>query len=651
MTSHSEKNIARLSPKLKFMGLGVSAILSFACGSSDKGSTDSNGADVNTAPAPVDVTPKQETCADNPLLAGCSTAGNNQAATTKPVTPAGGANANANANTSDPAALAKAAAENVLAANCGQCHGPALTPQQAQAGMNYINDIDKLVQNGKIVPLDSGNSLIIQRMKRGEMPPASSGLPPVTDADIQTVAQYIDNPRFWPDATPVSDCQDKDQLVDFDQLFQTVETDLGRADGKDRPFYRYISLSNRYGAGVCASALDGDRQAMTKMVNMLSVRAVVGTLTPVDSDQLVYRLDLRDFNWNRAVTVAGQNFADVWEAIAANNPYAVEFVGDDADSAKQDAQTAFPVMMSDQMMNVATIGNLYYGILDIDINQKLGDFIKNDLGIDVQQDILDDQAIRAGTTKSRISRQDRLVERHDIQVRNGAFWQSFDFEANQGNQSIFEDPFGFVAGGSEAIFTLPNGLLGFVIADGNDNIVQDSDILLDTSQNNFKAITSISCSNCHATGFIPVVDEVGPEALANAREIGLNRDQVEELQQIYVSPADFAKQTADDSSSFYQRALQQASLPTQGADPVSSTWLRFDQDIRINDAAGDLGLTPDQLLENVDLLNPVISVLKKGTLDRDDFTALFVDSLCKLSTPLNNQPVQAVCDAAAAAAQ
>jgi hypothetical protein len=244
----------------------------------------------------------------------------------------------------------------------------------------------------------------------------------------------------------------------------------------------------------------------------------------------------------------------------------------------------------------------------------------------------------------------RLVERHDIQVRNGAFWQSFDFEANQGNQSIFADPFGFVAGGSEAIFTLPNGMLGYIIADGNDNIVEDSDILLDTSQNNFRAVTAVSCSNCHSTGFIPVVDEVGPVALANARDLGLNRDEVEELQAIYVSPDEFARQTQEDSSSFYQRALQLADLPTQGADPVSASWLRFDQDIRLEDAAGDLGLPPDELLDNVDLLNPVISVLKKGTLDRDDFTALYVDSLCRLSGPLNNQPVQAVCDAAAAAA-
>src|SRR4029077_7538153 len=105
---------------------------------------------------------------DNPLLVGCP-------GTTAP-TPV----VDTSVKNNDPAALAKAAAENVLAANCGQCHGPALTEQQAQAGMNYINDIDKLVSTGKIVPLDSAGSRVVQRMVKGEMPPVSSGLPRVT---------------------------------------------------------------------------------------------------------------------------------------------------------------------------------------------------------------------------------------------------------------------------------------------------------------------------------------------------------------------------------------------------------------------------------------------------------------------------------------
>jgi len=621
------------------------ALLALACGSDDKG-TDSKGNDVSTNPPAstvTDIAPPAETCADNPLLAGCNNnpnAGNANQTPVKATPPPGG--------TSSEADLAKAAAENVLKSNCGQCHGSNLTPQAAQAGMNYIDDIDQLVATGKITPLNSANSRIIQRMERGEMPPVSSGLPQVTDNDIAVVSSFIDNPRFWPDyADQGGNCTDKGQLVDFDELFQEVNDDLRKADNNDQPFFRYISLTNRFTAGQCKEALDKDRQGLTKMVNMLSVNAKVRAPVPVNPEETLYRIDLRDFDWDLPVSVNGVAFTDKWEAIADANPYAVEFVGDDADDAKADSQTNFPVQFADQMMDVAIIGNLYYALINVDVAQPLDNFIINDLGIDVDQNTLDikDQ-IRAGTTKSRISRQDRVVERDEIVVRNGALWQSFDFEDNQGNQSIFEDVFDFTPGGSEAIFTLPNGLLGFIIADANDNIVEDSDILLDTSQNNFKAITSVSCSNCHSTGLIPVVDEVRAIALANSRDIGLNRDEVEQIEGIYVSPAEFATQVKQDSEQFFQGALQRADLPTQGADPVASVFLRFDQDIRIEDAAGDLGLTPDQLSENLQLLDPVLQVLDKGTLDRDDFTNIYIQSLCILSDVLDNQPAAADCDAA-----
>jgi serine/threonine-protein kinase len=485
-------------------------------------------------------------------------------------------------------------------------------------------------------------------MVRQEMPPVASGLPAVTEADINTVAQYIDNPRFWPDAGPSGNCLDDGQLVDFDELFQDVNSDLARADNDDQVFFRYISLTNRFTAGQCADALEKDRQGLAKMINMLSIDTGIEVPVPVNNEETLYRIDIRDLQWDRAIDVEGTNFADVWEAIAANNPYAVEFVGDDADDAKADAATDFPIMFADQMMDVAIIGNLYYAIIDVDVNQPLATFISDELGIDVVANLEDEESIRAGTTKSRISRQDRLVQADDIEVRGGVLWQSFDFE-DDANESIFEDPFGFAAGGTEAIFTLPNGMLGFIIADANDAIVEDSDILLDTNQNNFRAITSVSCSNCHAQGFIPVVDEVREIALANAREIGLDRDEVEQLEGIYVSPQEFARKVQEDSQGFYQRALQLADLPIQGGDPVSSVFLRFDQDLRIEDVAGDLGVTPDDLDENLDLLDPVLSTLDRGTIDRDDFTAVFVNSLCIMSTPLENQPDPAVCDAAEAA--
>jgi len=89
------------------------------------------------------------------------------------------------------------AVENVLAADCGQCHGP-LAPVAASGGITFINDLDRLIAAGLLVPLNSAASPIVIAMVNGSMPPPGSGLPPVTDADINTVAQYLDNPRWWP---------------------------------------------------------------------------------------------------------------------------------------------------------------------------------------------------------------------------------------------------------------------------------------------------------------------------------------------------------------------------------------------------------------------------------------------------------------------
>jgi hypothetical protein len=86
---------------------------------------------------------------------------------------------------------------NVLTANCGQCHGP-LAPVAGSGGITFINDLDRLIAAGLLVPLNSAASPIVIAMVNGTMPPPDSGLPPVTDADIGIVTGYLDNPRLWP---------------------------------------------------------------------------------------------------------------------------------------------------------------------------------------------------------------------------------------------------------------------------------------------------------------------------------------------------------------------------------------------------------------------------------------------------------------------
>jgi len=608
-----------------FAGAGL---LTLACGDGSE-----SGRAQPDEPTPAII---RETCEDNPLLADCSTERPTPA-------PSAGAQPRPPRPADEPGRseleLARAAAQNILRASCGQCHGPALSPAAARAGMNYIDDIDALVDNGKITPLASDVSAVVRRMRDGSMPPFGSSGPRPSDRDIDVVAGFIDNPVFWPEYRPAPSCDG--QLVSFDDLYRTALLDLRREDADERPFLRYVTLTNRYNAGACADTLDRDRFALDKLVNMLSTRARLEAPLAIDRDRLIYRLDLRDYGWDRDIEVDGQSFRDGWEAIIAQSPYAVPFVGDQADDLRDDTLTDVPLINADALLDVAAVGELYYALIGVDVTRPLSSFIRDELGIDVAENLADGNVVRAGTSRSQISRQDRVIERHEIERRRGAYWQSFDFESDDANESIFSNPFGFNQGGTEAIFTLLNGMLGFIIADRDDAIVAESNILLDTFQNDFVARTSVSCSNCHAQGFNVVVDEVGPFVRRNRRQF--QRDDFQAVEEIYVAPATFARIIEQDSSVFLD-ALRRANLPTTGSDPVGVTYVRFNSDVDLATAAGDLGVTPAELRRELNLLDPRLAALRDATVDRDAFDAVFEESLCILQIVSSNQPDRDRCD-------
>jgi hypothetical protein len=110
----------------------------------------------------------------------------------------------------------------------------------------------------------------------------------------------------------------------------------------------------------------------------------------------------------------------------------------------------------------------------------------------------------------------------------------------------------------------------------------------------------------------------------------------------------------EDDSELFQRALDDANVPVLPVDPVSQVFLRFERDLDLVRAAADLGTTAEGLRNDINDLNPVLEVVVpidgldprsvSPRLDRDDFTNLYLESLCVLLLPAENQPDPVLCD-------
>ena len=81
--------------------------------------------------------------------------------------------------------------EALLYDYCGTCHGSDYDQSYDGAGMYYIDDIDRLIETGKIIPGDPADSKLVLRMLRGEMPPASAGLPPAPQELIERLSDFV----------------------------------------------------------------------------------------------------------------------------------------------------------------------------------------------------------------------------------------------------------------------------------------------------------------------------------------------------------------------------------------------------------------------------------------------------------------------------
>jgi hypothetical protein len=416
----------------------------------------------------------------------------------------------------------------------------------------------------------------------------------------------------------------------WDDVLENVVTDLQGLDEADREFARYISLANHAPYATCDGSLSRERQALNKTLNSLSSAPTIARTVAVGTTETLYRVDLRNYRWDRVTRYAGLGYSDAWEAVANNNPFAVRFVGSQADAATLLSVSSRPVMFADSFIAAATRPDVYPTILGV----------PNDYRVLVAQlDVgryTDAPRIRAGFT----ARDEFIATHWQTNSYAGYLWEITAVGAPPG--ALFDNPMRTPAGERAVIYTLPNGLQGFAFMGADSRRLDDSAIFLDVNASNFRATAPVSLLREHSPR-VTLSDEVLDYVLANP---GLYEpDEREGIAQQYVEQAQLQALLDSEAETFVVPALERAGVTPSAAEPISATVDAYNRDVTIDDVAGELMVPLEDLINNLNLLDPAFGVLDGGAMDRDDFATLFHQALCTLAILNENQPAPEICEA------
>jgi hypothetical protein len=392
---------------------------------------------------------------------------------------------------------------------CGRCHGEGANEGNAQFS---IIDPAGLVKEKYVVPGNADESVVWKRIAKAEMPPdnVEAALQP-SEADKAILKKWVELGAMKP-------ARAKRPFRSELDILTAIRDDLRGLSEKNRQFTRYFSLTHLHNNSEKVADFDLRyyRAALAKALNSLTWEARLAALRVVDADSTILAIDLRHLGWD----------SKDWEAILEKYPYGLRY---DRSSDETIAKVAGEVsglcgspishLHADWFAVQATRPPLYDRLLDLPKTDKE---LETKIGVDVTKNIEDGTARRAGFSESGVSVSNRLVERHPSTL--GYYWKSYDFKRSNGTGSLFQFPLGplvkgqpfqefaFVHDGGEMIFSLPNGLQGYFLTDGQGNRIDAGPIevvrdLKETSGTPV-VVNGVSCMHCHQKGMIDFRDSV-----------------------------------------------------------------------------------------------------------------------------------------------
>lgn len=515
----------------------------------------------------------------------------------------------------------------VLKTHCHRCHGDNGT---VEGGMNYVLDIDRLIARKKIVVGKATDSPILKKMIGGTMPPADVTIRP-TEAETETVKAWINA------GAPSLFANKARKKLDANEERDLILSDLEKVDRRSRRFQRYISLSHLWNAGLSEDELRTYLNSVSKVINSLSWHPKIHNPEPINSQQTLLRIDLRWYMWD----------ATIWNRLSQEYPYGL--IDDSATSRTimVFTGTKLPIVRGDWFAATASRPPLYQDLLQLPGNlSELERQLRVDAGLNIQQE----RVVRVAFNGSGISRNNRLLERHDSV--HGYYWRSYDFEeipqnlidrglAAPDRRNLFAYPLGpgsventFQHAGGEAIFSLPNGLQGYYIMDAvNNRINKAPPAIVSDARRPDKAVElGVSCMGCHIPGIIPKADQMREHLEKNPKSVA--KADAEIAMALYPSKEKSLAQMEEDSRK-YRDSLEKTGSKITRAEPVITMTLRYEGDLDLSIAAAEVNLDAEQFRRQVqdsESLSRAVGslIVPGGTIGRQTWIQAFGDLVREL---------------------
>ncbi len=213
-------------------------------------------------------------------------------------------------------------------------------------------------------------------------------------------------------------------------ILKAIAADLQTIDVRYRKQTRYFTITHLYNAGLNADELLTYRHGLSKLVNSLSWGRHIVVPKPVDPAETVLRIDLRDFRWDEKV----------WQAILAEYPYGLA----PRDRDGQSGLRGHRVRAALRARGLVRVRRFQAAALSFRTPASGDDgssrpSCKSMSPANIRRDLV----ARAGFNGSGVSLENnRMIERHESDLTNGAYWKSYDCAESKGRKNLFSHPVG-----------------------------------------------------------------------------------------------------------------------------------------------------------------------------------------------------------------